>query len=374
MSTAPRTHLSGDNDGQFDGDGTIAGAVHDLDGSITGVAGAVLTPGIVDWNPNENADVLQYAYPGLSASGFNASPGAVWDAARVGWTNPAGSVIGKLEYRTSNNEGNREDFIISRSDNGATILFGADTQGQSSRGQLNVDASGEVEYTISYPGALPDEIEIDFFDLPKGATAYYRFEGLPGDVVVQDATRYDSLAQVRAANETAWFRDSNGDFVVKIYADRFNQRLAPRAETGTQQHQPYTDEFTIVIDGRGSARPSDNRNPVDAPQTYFGPATPGALPDRALSTSDTVREGAADLRWSDPEAWDDAVPGPEDTVIIGPGMRVVLDTDVDREGDHRQWRGTGGGGQPRSCTFSRLDPGRERRIVPGRDRGRAVPA
>ena len=316
------------NDGQFDGDGTIAGAVHDLDGSITGVAGAVLTPGIVDWNPDENVDVLDHAYPGLTASGFNASPGATWDPERVAWTNPEGSIIGKLEYRSSNSEQNREDFIISRSDNGARILFGADAQGRSSRGQLNVDASGEVEYTISYPDELPDEIEIDFFDLPRGATAYYRFQDLPDDVVVQDATRFETLSEVRAADETAWFRDTNGDVVVKIYADRFNQRLAPRAETGTSQHQPYTDEFTIVIAGRGSANPSGNRNPIDAPDSYFGPATPGALPARAASTSDTVQESASDPRWSDPAAWDRQVPTAGDTVIIGPGQRVVLDTDA----------------------------------------------
>ncbi|MFK7943957.1 MAG: G8 domain-containing protein, partial [Paracoccaceae bacterium] len=280
------------------------------------------------WNPNENVDVLEYAYGGISASGFNASPGAIWEPERVGWINPEGSIVGKMEYKTSNSESNREDFIISRSDNGARILFGSDAQGQSSRGQLNVDGSGDVEYIVSYPGNLPDEIEIEFFDLPQGATAYYRFEGLPGDVVVQDATRYDNLAQVRAADETAWFRDSNGDFVVKIYADRFNQRLAPRAETGTAQHQPYTDEFTIVIDARGSARPSGNRNPIDAPDDYFGPATPGPLPERAESTSDTALIGAGDMRWSDSSAWDREVPGADDIVVIGQGMRVVLDTDA----------------------------------------------
>lgn len=50
--------------------------------------------------------------------------------------------------------------------------------------------------------------------------------------------------------------------------------------------------------------------------------------DRPDSTSDTTDINADMARWSDAATWDDGVPGPGDTVVIGAGKTVVLDVDA----------------------------------------------
>ncbi|MBX2855504.1 MAG: CHRD domain-containing protein [Rhodobacteraceae bacterium] len=318
--------FSSSQDGLRDNGGSLAGALYDLDGSLTGQAGAVITPGIMELNVGEDADVVNYAFEGIAASGFNAAEGAVWQADSHYWLNPAGSIIGKMNFLDSGDEAQRNDFTIARADNGAKIFYGSDTQGANGRSQLNVDGRGDVEYVVEYPNGLPETISLQIQELPQGASAYYRFKDLPEDVVLQGATEVGGRGALDNATETAWFRDGNGDFVVKVYADRFQTNRGANDETlPIVSDLVFSDEFKIIIANRTTANPSGNSRPIDAPDDYRPDPNPTPLPERAESTSNTTDITDGMSRWSDGSSWDGAVPGANDIVVIGPGKTVVLD-------------------------------------------------
>lgn len=334
------TMLTIDSDGFSDRGGAIAGALHDIDGAISGVAGAILTPGIVDVNPGKHTEVETYAYDGIIGSGFNATEGAVWlEDSRV-WVNPADSVIGKMiiKQQTMNGDDNfnsvsqedRAEYSIEKSDNGAKLFINQDAiVSYASSVQLNLDARGDIEYTIDYDGDLPEVINIEITDLPKGATAYYRFKDLPSDVVFQQADAVENRSALDAAEGTAWIRESNGDFVVKVVAEQFYTWRVPRSDTEIVQENIYNDGFRIIIEDRDTAEPSGNQSPFfDPDENRWEPAAPDELPEQADSTSQTISVATDDARWSDATTWDGGIPDANDTIIIGEGQRVVLDADV----------------------------------------------
>ena len=315
------------------GGGGLAGALHDVDGSISGEAGAILTPAIRDLNGTQKVEVLDRAFSNVEAAGFNAAYGAtasdfVSDSNR--WDNPAGSVIGKMNFLDSSKASERNDFTIARSDNGAKIFYSKDGQKGNGRAQLVLDGSGEVEYVVEYPNGLPETIKLQAVELPKDASAYFRFKGLPDDVVLQDADKVNDQRALENAKATSWYRDGNGDFVVKIFADRFDSFRAPNDNLPGISDEIYSDGFNIVISGRSSAKPRGNQSPVEPPKPIdLRPEpNPTPLPQRAESTSDTAIMRNDDARWSERSSWDNGVPDSNDIVIISQGMRVVLDTDV----------------------------------------------
>ena len=320
-------------DGLRDNGGSLAGALYDLDGSLMGEAGAVITPGIMELNVGEDADVLNYAFENITASGFNAAEGASWNDEASYWLNPAGSIIGKMDFIDSSNKAERNDFIITRTDNGAKIFYGSDTQGTNNRAQLNVDGRGDVEYVVEYPNGLPETIFLRAQELPQGTSAYYRFKDLPDDVVLQGADEVGGRGALESATETSWFRDGDGDLIVKIYADRFQSNRGANDETlPIVSDLVFSDEFKIIIADRASASPSGNLRPIEAPDDYRPDPDPTPLPERAESTSSTLAIVDGMPRWSDTDTWDGDAPSVDDIVVIGPGKTVVLDQNVTVEG------------------------------------------
>jgi len=292
--------------------GSVAGALYDIDGGISGTEGAVLTPGVIDVNPGEHMEIETYAYNGISASGFNATEGAVWQEESGIWVHNPDSVIGKMSIKQEKSVGNgnydsvsideRAEYTIEKSDNGAALFVQQDAiVSYASSVQLNLDGSGDIEYTIAYTDDLPGALTVEVSDLPEGASAYYRFEDLPVGVVFQGADEAGSRAALENADGTAWYRESNGDYVVKVVADSYYPWRDARGDTDVSVTNIYITEA----------------------------ATPNELPDRADSTSDTVDAQAGDARWSDASTWDGGVPGPDDIVVIEAGERVVLDSSVE---------------------------------------------
>ncbi|MEM8789544.1 MAG: G8 domain-containing protein, partial [Pseudomonadota bacterium] len=327
-------HYDPTNDGARDLGGSLAGALHDIDGSLTGVAGAVITPGIVDVIPDRNADILSRAFSGIEAAGFNATSGAVWNPDGLYWVNPASSIIGKAELGTSGSENQRVDFVITRQDNGASLLYRDETQERNDQAQLVVDGSGAVEYLIEYPDGLPPTpLTLRVRDLPEGATVYYRFQDLPNNVVIQRADRVDSRAALDDAQGTAWFRDGNGDVVVKMYTERYQSRWNDAIDDlpGVGE-QVFEDRVKIIFRPGPDDRPSGNAPPVAAPEDFRPDPAPGALPARAESTSQTLDDVDDLPRWSDAATWGGAVPGAGDVVVISGGQQVLLDTSIDVAG------------------------------------------
>ena len=347
--------LTINSDGVSDTGGAIAGAVIDLDGSLTGVEGAVLTPGVIDFNPNENIDVLTYADPSKDAAGFNAPADAVWLEESQAWVNAPGTVIGKMAVQQwvrdtdgtlqeawnvdgPKNAEKRVAYTVERSDTGAKLLISKDAiVDYAPSVQFNVDTSEGVEYIFDYSAETPDALSFDLSDLPMGASAFYRIKGLPEGVVFQKADAVASAEALDAATGTSWFRDENGDYLIKAVADDYFFWRQPRGETDIASERIYNDEFKLFItDPKPEEATGDSTqgiNPEDHLPKASEPIEPPTLEELQNSDGEnnspkTVEISDADARWSDAATWGGKVPGIEDIVVIGPGQRVVLDTFV----------------------------------------------
>lgn len=339
--------------------GPIAGGIIDADGSLTGIAGATLTPALIDFIPNKHVDVVVDGDPSTVASGFNYTDGAVWLEDAQAWVHQPDTVIGKMDIvqkklvdtndenqndynilgengeivgrRTVQNvtQEERVEYTITRSDNGASLAIGEDAMvSYAWHTQLNVDTSDGVEYIVEYTDALPEALTIELTQMLEGSTAYYRFKGLPENVTFQQANAAASIEEFNAATATTWFREDNGDYVVKAFADTFLPwKGLPRNDSEASQERIYTDEFKLFIKDAETieAKPNGFFNPEPDAWTE---ATPTPVPERASSTSKTVEIEDSDPRWSDSASWDNDVPGADDIVIIGAGQRMVLDQDV----------------------------------------------
>ena len=322
-------------DGAFDFGGGLMGGLHDVDGSLTGRPGVIITPGIVDTLPGENADVLAYAFDGIAAAGFNATTGAEYVKDGNYWINPASSVIGKMTFATSNDENQRVDFTITRTDNGASILYDSTAQQGNGWAQLNVDANGAVEYVVEHPDGPPlTPLGLQLRDLPRGASATYRFTDLPQDIVIQGADQVDGRAALVAAVGSAWYRDGNGDLVLRMVADTYQSRVyAATDDLPRVENDVYQDRVDIFFE-TGSDRPNTGnyRASDDAPADMRPDPVLSPLPERTESTSDTIADTSGLARWTDTATWGGALPGPDDVVVIGPGEQIVLDASVEVAG------------------------------------------
>ena len=322
-------------DGAFDFGGGLMGGLHDVDGSLTGQPGAIITPGIIDSVPNDRADVLSYAFDGVAASGFNATAGAQYVADGNYWINAPSSVIGKVTFQTSGNENERVDFTITRTDNGASILYDRTAQQGNGWGQLNVDASGAVEYVVTHPdGPPPTPLGMQIRDLPRGASAVYRFTDLPQDLVIQGADQVGSRGALDAATGSAWYRDNNGDLVLRLVADTYQSRVyAATDDLPGVEDDVYQDRVDLIFEPEpGQVNTVNYRPSEDAPADMRPDPVLSPLPERAASTSDTVAVTDGLARWSDGTTWEGTVPGADDVVVIGPGEQVVLDTSIEVAG------------------------------------------
>ncbi|MEP3636992.1 MAG: malectin domain-containing carbohydrate-binding protein [Paracoccaceae bacterium] len=320
-----------EGEGLVDGGGAIVGAIHDQDGSLTGQAGAIITPGIVD--VSSGLVNIVKAANGLpdDVSGFNYTDGAIYNETQNMWLHSADSVIGKMVAFTGSNKNQRPEYTVERSDNGAKILFQNDAQGAAKGGDLNVDAGGDVTYTFEFTRALPDEFDVDVRFLPEGASVNYVFKDMPNRVEVSGATQVQTAAQMASATETVWMRDGN-DILVKTYADRFFESAASRGATGDPAEAAFSDPFRLLISNDAKGLNTGEFRPEPAPANYIETADLTPLPDRADSTSDTVEISDGDPRWSNANAWGGGTPGAGDIVIINEGQRMVLDADATVQG------------------------------------------
>ncbi|MFK7761899.1 MAG: malectin domain-containing carbohydrate-binding protein [Roseobacter sp.] len=318
-------------EGLVDGGGAIVGALHDEDGSITGQAGAIITPGIVDVS-NGLVNVITAAN-GLpnNVSGFNATDGAVYSEDQNMWVHSEGSVIGKMVAFTGSNKNARPEYTVERSDNGAKILFQNDAQGAARGADLNVDAGGDVTYTFDFTTALPDEFDVDVRFLPEGASVNYVFKDMPSNADVSGAIQVQTAAQMAVATETVWMRDG-ADILVKTYADRFYESGASRGADGSASEAVFSDPFRLLLSNDADELNRGQIQAQPAPTNFVEAPDPTPVPERAASTSDTVEISAGDPRWSEAGAWDGRTPGVGDIVIIGEGQRMVLDADANVQG------------------------------------------
>lgn len=295
--------------------------VVDVDGSLTGARGATLTPRLLDHFPGQGADIIEQG-----TTGFNALPDARLIEAQNMWVKRGNADIGIQRFNFE--IGPRVNWTIERSDNDAKLLLNRDISKANKFTELLAIASEDVIYTIDYVDAPSSVIDYELRDVKKGASVIYEFKGVPGPVVVQGADRVDNMAQLRAADGTAFFRDG-GSFFVKAVADIGQEQ--PMIDSRPIAGQNYSDQFKVHIRNTDGKTATGNKPPVDVAARAFDPYQLEA-PDRPASTSDTVEHRGSDDRWSNPDAWQTRAPRDSDIVVIGEDDRVILNEDVTVKG------------------------------------------
>lgn len=171
--------------------------IRDLDGSLTGLAGAVVTPVLRGMDG--------------TVSTFNAPPDAVLRDAWSAWVIPEAQ-IGLLRADAGAAPGTAERVLWSRPD-GARV---ADTGTFGSYHQTSVMLNAPHAYRLEYP-ELPAWIDLSLRFAGQGDTVVVTLPGLGPGATVEGAEAVVDRAGLEAAPGNAWMHDGAG-IVVRLVA------------------------------------------------------------------------------------------------------------------------------------------------------------
>jgi hypothetical protein len=296
--------------------GTTISGIIDLDGRVTGQAGAIITPRLEGTPSGLN----------IIEAGFNAAPGATYSARIGGWINPAGVEIGILEFGNAS----QNPHEVWRSDQGHLGNLGSDMHGD----ELIIIGGDVVDYTLDYTNhSGPNVLEFGWHDVSVGTVVDFTFLGLSASATFQDVNVVGSLAALNQADVTSVYFDGQAHHV-RMVATHFY--YAPKEGEDRLDDANYSDYFEITLNGDRPARPDNNPNAwyPGRPGNYHfqGAATDEdivrTLPERAPSTSNTVTIQEQDNRWSEASSWTNGIPDATSIVVIGAGERIIIDQDV----------------------------------------------
>ncbi|WP_299153593.1 G8 domain-containing protein [uncultured Tateyamaria sp.] len=301
-----------DRQGITDEQGTFSVGLVDIDGSITGTPGQILTPRIDD---------VGGQFVRVDQPGFNAGEGATYDQSIGAWVNPVGTTIGVLEHTSTS-----VPMTVTRSDGPQLSNLNADD-----RTEFLVFADQDLIYTVDHQGAPDSRFSVDVTDLPLGASVVLRYVDLSPNTSIQGADSVDSLDALMQATGSSVFRQG-GDTYLKLVATEFDYDSSSGSPAIDQRS--FSDSITVVSGG-GRDQGDNASEPRDLGRTVpYGTVDADQItrPERAQSTSDTVDIAPDDARWSDASTWAGSLPDVGDIVVVGEGETLVLDTDAEVAG------------------------------------------
>ncbi|MEP2783907.1 MAG: G8 domain-containing protein [Pseudoruegeria sp.] len=302
----------------------------DLDGSVTGIVGAFITP--------DGEGAL-----------FRASPDAVQIDGIAGYVSE--NTIGATEITALDITGS---VRVVRSD-GEEVTDLPISEDSRRAGDGNSDANYEiytstgmerdVAYLLDFED-LPEELILNLTGIRTGESAVYEVPGIAGSFTVTDgATEVLSYDDLLTSGTSAYYVDSNSGSVFIRLVGGESAVDPDRTVTDLLADYRANASITLAITGDNNTVAHGARElstdllaAVDAQ----APATIAAAPEaleaeeaagnsdyelvRYESTSDTTVVTEDMARWSDASTWGDAgIPGVDDIVVIGPDQTVVLD-------------------------------------------------
>lgn len=204
-----------------------ATGVYDLDGSLTGQPGAVLTPIM--------------AAPQSAGSTINASPNAIrrddWGA----WINPAGFETFKLIINDDFASFQAPRYNLIRSD-GEASFDNRETLGAHFQPTLIEGYEYEVQFQ-----QLPGQINLTTIEMRQGASTIIKLANLGSGATVSGAAAVSSLQQLRSATTTSYFKDA-GNVYAKIVGNNifFGDLKRHNTDHPLLQNHAFGDNLTIT--------------------------------------------------------------------------------------------------------------------------------
>jgi|GEM_PF-2247787 len=292
----------------------------DIDGSFTGIEGAVLVP-----NGNGETEWLQVPigteYKGVPLESF------------ISETN-----IGTLTI--SDGDDTKSSITISRHDGLSGVL---DDNDYGSVIHQPVADTQDYAFLIEFPEAKTDAT-FALRDLREGDSAIYEIANVASVGDISGAVEANSFDEMMRLDESSYIL--TGDTIVLRLVG--GEPIVDPDRALEDPAQDYRAEAIVELEG--IVQPGNPTEYGDAEFTAelltaledqparaeHGPVETGeaSLPrtdaDFELtpyaSTSETTEVHDGLPRWSDPDTWGEAgMPGPNDTVVIGEGQTVVLD-------------------------------------------------
>ncbi len=311
-------------------------ATVDIDGSVTGVAGAFITP---------NGE----------GESFHAGPDAYQLDGIEGWVSEntiAATEVTSLDggsVRVVRSDGEVLDDVPV-SDDSRTA---GDDEGDASDANYEFMTSTGLERDLAYLldiDGMPSELTLNLTGAQEGDSVVYEIPSIAGSYQVTDGgERVLSFTDLLESESSSYYRhDASGSVFVRLVAND-DESEADRPVDDLLGDYRYGAELTMTITGDDSSNvPAGEReltngllNAIEAQparDTYEEPMVAEAVEgadfelERYESTSDTTVVTSGMPRWSEASTWDGDVPGADDIVVIGEGQTVVLDASTTVKG------------------------------------------
>ncbi len=296
--------------------------VIDIDGSITGIAGATLTSGGDDWE-------------------FAAAPNAYYDEDLDGYVSEA------TVARTRVIVASGSVLNVTRSD-GVSIDDYAYT---STYGSFIVPtASGmenDVAYLLDFEDAVPTQVRLTNQFMQDGESVIYEIPNVDSVGTIRNASAVTSFDALMAATSTSYLLQDDSIFVRIVASASDVGDLAVDemlADYNTSVSVVISDIVTTsdfdaapVLNADLLTAIASNTNDVDLTSETVAATLTSANDDFELeryeNTADPTIVTDDMARWSDASNWDSGVlPGEDDIVVISEGQTIVLDQNVTVQG------------------------------------------
>ena len=296
----------------------------DIDGSITGTAGAFITQN----------DTFQAAPDAYVVDGV---VGLVSDYT-IGTTEVTALGISGT-VRILRSDGESVDGLPTSKD---SRVAGDDEEDRSDANYEFHTTTGmpqDLAYFLDLP-EMPEELTLNLTGVQDGQSVVYEIPGIVGNyVVTDDSVRVDDFDALLSSDETAYYHGSDSVFVRIVAVDAGVEDGRPTTDLLADYRA--SDSITMTISGFSGSDGELSLDLLNAIATsamdgtnstpdIFEPEDEHTTADYVLeryeSTSDTTVVTDEMGRWSDASSWGNAgVPGANDIVVVGEGQTVVLD-------------------------------------------------
>ena len=295
----------------------------DVDGSITGIAGATIT-----------SDADNYE--------LSAAPNAYYDDDLQLWVSEA--TVARTRVITDDTA----TLNVTRSDGVSVDDYDYTTTYSSF---LVPTASGltyDVAYLLDFEDSVPTEVRLTTQYMQDGESVVYEIPNVDSIGTVQNATEVASLSDLMAATSTSYIIQDDSVFVRVVAEASEAEDLAVDellADYNTYSSVVFSDIVTASNFDSAPTLSADLLTAIDDATVTDTDITPEVVAATTTSTNDDfvleTYESTADptvvtddmARWSDTTTWDGGTaPGADDIVVIGEGETVILDQTTTVEG------------------------------------------
>ncbi|MGR3365896.1 DUF4214 domain-containing protein [Sagittula sp.] len=277
-----------------------ARAIMDLDGSLYGTPGLILTPVINDRAPG-GIDVID--------PGFNSSANAILSDNGKIWLNPSDTNFGVFSFDSPGK------FSISKSSGGALSVNG--------NAKLLVESGSDITYLVDPMNWDFDLATLSLSHLFEGNDVFLNLVDMPARFNISGATEAYSMEQMEENGATSFYRD--GDQVrIKLVASKASNWPASPSKELLQKN--------FGIDVHIFDREKTNAPAPSAVRENIATISNEVAVAPVLDYVNNVPINLSPLQnfpiWSEESSWAGNPPSAEEILVIRDGEKLTLDQSV----------------------------------------------